>query len=187
VCVPGQPNKRPRSEVPPTDPNGRAKPVGGGVPGSHEIDAAWGDTDDPRILKDRLRRYKAQVAKVKQDRADMKVAMRLKTEEAYNEGLLSVAPQLLAIDKRVAEITTALLEGHLGEDELKLLKTLLPELSKQRDRLYGKTRQRVDTTSLSASVDINELQRQSREALPVGDAERAEPIDVEVLDEEMID
>ena len=101
-----------------------------------------------------------------------------------------MAPKLLEIDKRVAEITQALLTAEIGEDRLKVLKALLPELSKQRDRLYGKTRQRVQSTSLSASVDINELQRQSRAVLGVGvpDAESAgDVIEAEVVDEEMID
>ena len=71
---------------------------------------------------------------------------------------------------------------NLGEDELKLLKALLPELSKQRDRLYGKTRQRLSTTSVSASVDINELMRQGQAAKSLEPG--GEVIDVEVLDEQ---
>lgn len=183
--MPGQPNRRPRSEVPPTDPNGKAKRVGGGVPSSHEIDAAWGDTDDPRILKDRLRRYKAQVAKVKQDRMDLRAAQKLRFEEGYNEGLLSLAPTLLSIDEKITRMVDEILGGELDEDRLKLLKALLPELKEQRNRLYGKVRQRLSTTSVSASVDINELQRQSRDR----ELERGGSgvVDAEVVDEEVID
>lgn len=187
---PGQPNRRPRSEVPPTDPTGRARALPHGLGGA-EIGDGWVDTNDARILKDRLRRREAQVEKLKRDRAELKVAMRLKTEEAYNEGLLSVAPTLLEIDQKIAELAHRILDAPIGGDELRLLKPLLVELGKMRDRLYGKTRQRVQSTSLSASVDINELQRQSRAALGAGapgpETAGEDVVDVEPEDEEMID
>lgn len=166
----------------------RAVPVGHGVPGSHEIGALWAPTDDPRILNERLRRREAQVTKLKKDRQELKDAMKLKTEEAYNDGLLAVAPALLEIDKKITAVVDKMLTAGIDEDNLKVLKALLPELSKQRDRLYGKTRQRVQSTSLSASVDINELQRQAQAMLPKGGAGDPEAaIDVDVIDEEMRD
>lgn len=182
----GQPNRRAPEDVPPTDLTGKAKRVGHGVPGSHEIDAFWVDTDDPRILKDRIRRYKAQVEKVKRDRSELKVALKLKTEEAYNEGLLASAPKLLEIDTKVTELANKILtrssEG-ISEDDLKALKVLLAETTKQRDRLYGKTRQRVSTTSFSASADITEIMNRGRSAALAGVGDDA-PIDVEPLGEE---
>lgn len=169
----------------------RAVPVGNGIAGSHEIGALWAPTDDPEILKDRLRRRDEQVRKLKEDRAELKVAIKLKTEEAYNEGLLAMAPKLLEIDSAVTELAQKILkrsaEG-IADEDLKALKVLLQETTKQRDRLYGKTRQRVTSTSLSASVDINRLQEQSRGVLAAGvEPETVDEIDVDVVDEEMID
>lgn len=185
ALMPDQPNRKRVSKPE------RAVPVGHGVPGSHEFDALWEPSVDPLVLNDRIRRYKAFADKARRDRAEMRQAMKLKTEEAYNEGLLSVAPKLLEIDKKVAELAHTILNAPIGEDEMKVLKPLLAELTKQRDRLYGKTRARVESTALSASVDINELHRQSQAALGVAssaDPESAgETIEAEVVDEEMID
>jgi hypothetical protein len=150
------------------------------VKGSHEIDAFWGDTDDVRVLKDRLRRQKAQVEKLKRDRAELRAAMKLKTEEAYQEGLLSVAPALLEVDKKVTAIANEILSGEIDGERLKVLKALLPELGKQRDRLYGKTRQRLEQSTVSASVDINELLRQKQGVLEAA----GEVIDVEGVEDE---
>lgn len=183
--MPGQPNRKSGvSGVPVRDPvTGRVAGVG-----NHSIDRDWSPTDDSEELKKRLERKSRQVEKLKADRGELRAAIKLKTEEAYNEGLLSVAPKLLEIDKRVAEITQTILSGSIDEDALKLLKALLPELSKQRDRLYGKTRQRVDTTSSSFSADLTELMnRKSVVSLPALPDPASDVVDAEVVDEEMID
>lgn len=167
--MPGQPNRKPGI---------KGRFLAPGV--RSEVGDDWEPTVDPEELNRRLERRRRQVVKLKQDRSDLKAAMRLKTEEAYNEGLLSVAPALLEIDKKLAEITQRLLEGDLEGDDLKLLKTLLPELSKQRDRLYGKTRQRLESSSVSASVDVNELLRQRQGG--VLEAGSGDVVDAEVVE-----
>lgn len=183
--MPGQPNRRPVSERPPTDPTGKAMPVGHGVPGSHEIDAFWADTDDPRVLKDRLRRYKAQVEKAKQDRRDLREALKLKTEEAYIEGLLANAAKWQEIDAAITDIVHQAASGPIDEDALKVLKGLAPVVEKQRERAYGKVRQRVSTTSVSASVDINRLQESAQAAARLG-AGSGDPEVIDVEDAEVV-
>lgn len=168
LCMsPGQPNRRSKDAVPPRDVGGRAAPVvysdgsNAGV-GSHEIDHAWGPTDDVRVLEDRLRRRKAQVEKLKADRRELRESLKLRTEEAYIEGLLANAAKWQELDARVTDLAHSIMsQAVISEDDLKVLKAMLPEIGKQRDRAYGKVRQRVSTTSVSASVDINRLQERA--------------------------
>lgn len=178
----GQPNRKGPGELerarPLIDPV-TGKPAG---LGNHEIDVSWPDTDDVLVLKDRLRRRKMQVEKLKEQRALARDAQRLKYEEGYTDALVELAPQLLAVDQKITAIVDQLLDGALDEDQVKLLKALLPELTKQRDRLYGKTRQRLSTTSLSASVDINALMNGGK-TVPVLD--EGDVVDVPVLEEEV--
>lgn len=165
----------------PDDKLERAVPVppGHGLSGGHEIDAFWDDTDDVAVLKDRIRRKQMQVEKLKEQKALAVAAQALKFEEGYTDALVNLAPQLLAVDEKITSIVNQLLDGDLDEDQVKLLKALLPELTKQRDRLYGKTRQRLSTTTVSASVDINALMNQNR-----GEVDPGVVVDVEVLSEE---
>lgn len=175
--MPGQPNRKKPEELE------RARPVGHGVPGGHEIDAFWADTDDPKVLKDRLRRYKAQVEKVKRDRSELKVALKLKTEEAFVDGQLSIAPLVVETRKRLAETVARLAaKDVLDDDELKMMKVGLQQLDRWEDRTYGKTRQRVQTTSFSASADITEIMNRKHGVL--SEASEDAPIDGEFLDEE---
>lgn len=171
--MPGQPNRKSPDELE------RARPLPGhGGTGNHSIEHAWAPTDDALVLADRLRRKSMQVEKLKRDKVELRQALSLKTEEAYQEGLLAAAPTLLAIDRKIADIVDRLVSSDVGEDELRLLKALLPELSKMRDRLYGKSRQRVQSSSVSASVDIGELMARAR-----GGGEVLDAVDAEVIDE----
>jgi hypothetical protein len=132
------------------------------------------------VLEERLYRRKRQVEKLKRDKAELRASLALRTEEAYVRGLLENASRWMELDARATELAGEILgREELSEGDLKALRVLLPEISRQRDRAYGKTRQRLESSSVSASVDINELLRQRG----VGELVSGDVVDAEVLGE----
>lgn len=145
-------------------------------------------TCDPDWLNDRVRKLAMQVRKLKKDmkaeRASRRAALNLQHEEGYKDALLEFAPAMLELDEKIARIALGIIDkveaGESTGDERATLRLLLPQVEKQRERLYGRTTQRVDSTMVSASVDVAELARSSRSGRVIDPGPDPDVIEAEV-------
>jgi len=115
----------------------------------------------------RVGNSKARTRRVSDARADVDRIAELAREEGYQRTLDELLPAIVDQDRRLSVLTDQILEASASElrEYVPLLKVLLAERKLWVDRKFGSATQRasVESRSVSASVDLNELIRLERE------------------------